>query len=162
MQNSHKTAFRPFGNHGRHQAQPNSMDFEIDLIACSVLLRQSWWEKETSSRSLLGEERSYSLPNRRRPPAMATVRVTCPRYTPVLGGMLSLLVSCKNAAMREMEQGGFCHLPMPTLLVPQATVPFPPLCTWPFSSPHLNNIRAHTSISLTTPLKYYALYSANP
>lgn len=115
--------------------------------------------EKNSSRSLLGEERSYRLPNQRRPPAMATVRVTCPQYTPVLGGMLSLLVSCKNAAMREMEQGGFCHLPMPTLLVPQATVPFPPLCLWPFSSLlHIWTTSGHRPVHLWQPLSNIMLF----
>lgn len=96
---------------------------------------------------------------------MASVRVTCPHYTPVLGGMLSLLVSCKNAATREMERGGFCRLPMPILLVPQATVQFPSLCMLPLSSPFHSMSEqdqgTHQYISDNT-LKYYALYSANP
>lgn len=118
-------------------------------------------QSTNSSRSLLGEECDYSLPNHR-PPGAACERAACPQHTPVQEDV-SLLVPCKKAMMMETEQGGFCRLPTSILLEPEAAlVSTLTHVAFLLSTPCLNMTKAtHQYTSATTP-KYYTLCSASP
>lgn len=119
-------------------------------------------QSTNSSRSLLGEECGYSLPNHRTP-AAASERATCPQHTPCARRCLlaSALQEGSDEGNRTRRILPFAYVPI-TRAKSRCSVSTLTHVAFLLSTPCLNTTKAtHQYTSANTP-KYYVLCSASP